>query len=120
VAAADAAAQEVVGEEAALVLELGLVEEGGGREGGAEVLGVEEARGRVDLTDRAQGELGGPALLDQHATKGGVVALVRVPQAVEAAEAGGGQGLVDGGVGVDPGVAAGDGARVTGEQGREP
>ena len=76
-----------------------------------EVLGLNQARGRIDLPDRPHGEPDRGDLVEEDAREYLVARARGVPQAIEAAEAGGGQWLVDRRVGVEPGIAFGDPGR---------
>jgi hypothetical protein len=90
-----------------VVLVLGLVRQPGRGQHPAQVLRLHQPRARVHLPDRPHGEPDGVDLVDQHAQERAVVARVRVPVAVEPAEPGGGQRLVDRRVELQPGIALG-------------
>ena len=77
----------------------------------AAVLGLDQPRARADLADRAHREHDAAHWLSSARTKVAVVAAVRIPVAVEAAEARGRQRLVDRRVVAIHGIALGDGAR---------
>jgi hypothetical protein len=101
------AGEQVEAEPAAVVLVLGLVRQPGRGQHPAQVLRLHQPRARVHLPDRPHGEPDGVDLVDQHAQERAVVARVRVPVAVEPAEPGGGQRLVDRRVELQPGIALG-------------
>jgi hypothetical protein len=105
VLAVDASAQEVEGEPAALVVVLGLIGELRRREGLAEVVGLDELGVGPDLADGAHGEHGRLAFVGEGAKEALVVLRVRIPVAVQRAEARRRQGLVDGRVHLEVGVA---------------
>lgn len=77
-------------------------------EEGASIFGVDEARIELHGADGAHGEDGGFDLVEEGAEVADDAALVGIPEAVEGGEAGGGVGLVDGGVVEDVGVALRD------------
>jgi hypothetical protein len=114
-----AARQEVEAEPAALVLVGRLVGEVLRGERPAQVLGLDEAGGGVHPADGAHGAAGRVRLVHHHAQEEAVVAGVRVPVAVEAAEPGRRQRLVDRRVELQPGVALGHPRGVLGEAGGE-
>lgn len=101
-----APAQEVPGEPAPLVVELGLVAQPLGAVGGAEVFGLHQSCRRIDAADRLHGEPRGGALVQQRAHEGARFTAVRVPVTIEAAEAGRGERLVHRGVVLNPGGSA--------------
>ncbi len=101
----DPPAQQVGGEPAPLVLEVGLGLHGRRGVGPAQVVGLDERRAGLHLADSAHRQHGAQALVEDHAHEALVGGVVRVPHAVQAAEARGRQRLVDRGVGRDPGGA---------------
>ncbi len=62
----------------------------------------------MDAADGLHAEYGRFDLMEQGAKIAGPRAMVRIPDAVESAESRRGVGLVDGGVGVEPGISLGD------------
>lgn len=103
----DVAAEEIYAEPAAGGVGLRGLAEGGGCGDGAAIFGVDEAGFGDDAPDGSHGEGNAADLVGEGVEVAAHVAVVRVPVAVEAGEAAGGLGLVDGGPIVDPGVAPG-------------
>src|SRR5829696_3242773 len=112
-------AKEVEAEPPALVLELRLIAEQGCAEGLPEVLGLDQLCIWPDGPDCAHREDDRRALGDECAKEPGLVASMRVPVAIEAAEARGGQRLVDRRKHLDPRIAPRHALRVPGEERRK-
>ena len=112
---ADHAAQQVPRQPAALVVELGHVRQLGRAVGFTEVVGLDQLGVGIDGADRAHRQHHRAALVQQRLDEGAVVAPVRIPDAVQAGEAGRGAGFVDRGVVLEPGVARRDRAGVFGQ-----
>src|SRR5687768_15585583 len=102
------AAQQIPYEPAQLVVKLSLIGEKRGAESFAEIFGLDQFRARVDGSNRAHRQHNSPALPEQGGDESLGVTTVRIPQAVPAAEARRGKGLVDGRVMLDPGIPMGD------------
>jgi hypothetical protein len=109
------AGEEVERDPAPFVLEVLLVPEPRRRVRVAEVVCLHELRVRDHLANRPHRQDDGLALMEQAARKGRVVAPVRIPVAVETAEARCGERLVDRRPARHPRVALGRCARVFGE-----
>ena len=108
----DPSAQQVQGEPAPLVVEVGHRRQRRRSVGATEVFGLHQPRAWVHLANGAHRQAHGSTLVDQSASERRVVAPMRVPQPVQAAEPGGGQGLVDRRVVIDPGIALRDLPRI--------
>ena len=104
VAGRDAAREQVPGQPAPFVVAGGDVRQFGRRIVKAEILGLHQPRGRVEAADRRHRPLRRVDLVQQRGPEGAGVAGVRVPEAVQRAETGGGQRFVDRGPVVDPRV----------------
>ncbi len=115
----DPAAQQVERQPAALVVEGGLVGHGGCRAREAEIVSLDEPGRRVDVADGAHRKHGRVHLVQQRAHEAGVVRRMRIPQAVQAGEAGRRQWLVDRRPAFHVWKALGDLAGIVGEQGGE-
>jgi hypothetical protein len=115
----DASAEQIEAEPAPLILMRRLVTERRGREGLAEILGLEELRVRNGRADRAHRLERALALVHQRPEERRIVALVRIPVAVKGREARGRERLVDRRPHLDPGIAVGDAGGVIGELLRE-
>src|SRR5688572_541986 len=99
----DASAQQVPRQPAPLVLEVGLILERRRAVDRTQVVGLQEARGRIDGTNRPHRQDRGAAFVDQYAGEGASTALVGKPMAVQSAETRGGERLVDGRIPLEPG-----------------
>ncbi len=115
----DVSAQQVERQPTALVVEGGLVGQGGRRSREAQVVGLDEPGRRVDGADGAHRQHGRVHLVQQRPHETGVVRRMRIPQAVQAGEAGRRQRLVDRRPAFDVRKALGDLAGIAGELGRE-
>ncbi len=95
VALLHSSAEQIPAQPPALVVEAGLMGDGAGGIGAAEVLGLDQASGWVDLADRGHGQADAVDLVEQSFVEAALVQQVRMPEAVESGEPSCGQGLVD-------------------------
>src|SRR3954470_23194995 len=112
-------AQQVPAEPAPVVEEFSMGGKPGRAVGLAQIVGLDELRLRVHAPDLAHGEHRGPALVEERLLECGRLAQMGIPNAVQGAEAGGRERLVDRGVPLEPGIAARHRAGVAGEAGRK-
>ena len=113
------AGEQIEPEPPALVLEAGLVREQRGRKRLAHVFRLDQSRGGIDSADLAHRQCRAEALVVESAQAGRVVASVRIPVAVKAGEACGGEDFVHRSPVGDPRVPLRHRARVPGELARK-
>ncbi len=115
----DPAEQQIPSGPPAKVVERCLFGQARGCIGTAEIVRLDQLRGRVHPTHGLHRQSDAIHLVEQCQPEGALVRAVRVPMAVESREAGGGQRLVDRRPGLDPGVALRDLGSKVGQAGRK-